>query len=289
MNKRQYINEILSWSCLPYEQRKRIRQDLDEEISTALNRGETMKQIQERMGSPDSIGAELLENYVGAISPQRPFIEYKSKISIMGVPLVHMVRFNRRYYQTIVQNNVFGRVKVPTAKGIIAIGQRAKGIIAIGNFCCGIVVFANLGIGLFSIGNVVFGLLTLCNLGIGLFAAVGNGVISAISFGNVAVGYSAIGNCVLGNVAIGNRGYGKYLLLFDNNSIGLGEIVSSLRTAQIPLFIERIIINAWTFINSDRFITYLIIFILAMVVIATLITTLFFIYTRPGRQDKHLT
>ncbi len=70
--------------------------------------------------------------------------EYKSKITLIGLPLVH-VSFKYR----------------PNRVPVVA-----KGIIAIGQFACGFITFAQLGIGIISIGQIAFGVWVLAQLGI---------------------------------------------------------------------------------------------------------------------------
>ena len=76
MNAKQYIREIIQRSCLPPGERKRLRRDLESDIEAALERGERIEQVIERMGEPDKIAEELLKTIQTA---QRAVPEYKSK------------------------------------------------------------------------------------------------------------------------------------------------------------------------------------------------------------------
>ena len=103
--------------------------------------------------------------------------EYKSKISIAGIPLIHVASgFNP---QT-------GAKRV--AKGIIAIGDIAIGLFALGG----------LSIGGIAIGGAAFGICALGGLAVAAFLAVGGGAIGYIALGGGALGYYAFGGGAFG-------------------------------------------------------------------------------------------
>lgn len=214
MNAKQYIREIIQRSCLPAGDRKRLKSDLENEINTALERGETIEQIMDRMGDPDKIAAEIYENY--ADYPERPFREYKSKRTLFGLPLVHIIRLN---YGVPVPHarvsgirfvNVGGRCGylgirgIPTARGVFAYGPKAKGIVAVGNISSGFISFGNISAGMISIGNISAGILTLGNIALALLVALGNFAAGMLSAGNAVFGYGTAGNMAIGKYAIGN-------------------------------------------------------------------------------------
>ena len=66
--------------------------------------------------------------------------EYKSKTTLMGLPLVH-ISFKYRH-----------RTQTPY-KTKLAMPVPAKGIIAIGQFACGVVTISQFGIGVFSLSQ----------------------------------------------------------------------------------------------------------------------------------------
>jgi hypothetical protein len=119
--------------------------------------------------------------------------EYKSRLTIFGMPLVH-----------IVYGPGFGSGLKP-AKGFIAIGNVAIGIIAIGGFALGIISLAGIGLGLISLGGMAFGLL--------------GGV------GGMAVGYIAVGGIAIGVYAVGGLAIGTHTIY---NSPELREFIRSL-------------------------------------------------------------
>lgn len=110
--------------------------------------------------------------------------EYKSARTWKGWPLVHVAFGIDRQ----------GRVR--TARGIIAIGQRAVGVVAIGVLAAGVV----------SLGVVCAGLLSFGVVALGLLLACGVNAIGAFAFGVVAIGFtvggvSAIGTKILFSVS----------------------------------------------------------------------------------------
>jgi hypothetical protein len=102
--------------------------------------------------------------------------EYKSSLTIFGMPLVH-----------IVYGPGFGGQSKP-AKGFIAIGNIAIGVIAIGGFSIGILSLAGIGLGVICIGG----------LALGLLGAAGGMSVGYIAVGGVAVGVYAIGGLTIG-------------------------------------------------------------------------------------------
>jgi hypothetical protein len=116
--------------------------------------------------------------------PARPLsYEYKSKKTILGLPLVH-----------IVYGPVWA-VGLKPARGIIAIGNFAVGVIAIGGFAVGIFAFAGIGLGLVCVAGMAFG--------------IGAGV------GGIATGYVAIGGIAIGSYAIGGLAVGPHTIYND--------------------------------------------------------------------------
>jgi len=233
MNRKQYVKEIIQRSCLPKSERKRLKNDLDNEIAIALERGESMEEIIQRMGEPDNIAAELYENYANITI--RPFREYKSKKTLFGLPLVHIIRANYTSGVSSLRGasirlgNVGGRyanasIGLPTAHGIFAFGPRAKGVFAVGNLSSGFIAIGNLSIGIISIGNLSAGLFSIGNLALALLMTLGNVAAGLLAVGNMAVGYATAGNYVVGKYAIGNDTFGTYTFSISNLSTQLEQI-----------------------------------------------------------------
>ena len=232
MKQKQYINEIVQRSCLSSGERRRLKKDLENEINFALEQGESIEQIIERMGDPDKIAAELYENSVNITA--RPFREYKSERTLFGLPLVHIIRANYSpSFQSANSRGIYG-VGLPTACGIFALGPKAKGFVAVGNLSTGIISIGNLSAGVVSIGNLSAGLFSLGNLALGLLIAMGNGVAGLISTGNVALGYATVGNVALGKYAVGNKALGTFAFSFRNLSTKLDELKIFLSELNAP-------------------------------------------------------
>ncbi len=120
--------------------------------------------------------------------------EYKSKRTLFGVPLVHIVRGI---------NPATGRPRI--AKGIVAIGDAfAIGVLALGGG-------GALG-GLAIAGGCALGLLSLGGLAVGVLLALGGGAIGGIALGGAAVGGVAIGGAAVGYYALGGAAFGAHPL-----------------------------------------------------------------------------
>ncbi len=100
--------------------------------------------------------------------------EWKSKQTLFGWPLVHI---NARYGR---EN---GRLKLPVAKGIIAIGQ----------FAIGIITIAQMGLGVFILAQFGIGVVTVAQFGIGLLWGLGQFIAGGIVRGQLAFGIKAKG------------------------------------------------------------------------------------------------
>ena len=110
--------------------------------------------------------------------------EYKSKRTLCGLPLVHIVMGPPLDPAT-------GKLRI--AKGIIAIGGVAIGWLAL--------------------GGVAFGLLAFGGVGLGLLVALGGLAISGgVAAGGLAIGFIALGGCAVGYYAIGGGAFGIHAL-----------------------------------------------------------------------------
>ena len=92
--------------------------------------------------------------------------EYRSKRTVLGLPLVHIA------------SGADDGKRMAVARGIIAIGDTAVGLIAVGAFAFGGVTLGGVGLGVISVNG----------LSVGLLLAIGG-----IAFGGVAIGSLAFG------------------------------------------------------------------------------------------------
>ncbi|MEG0366635.1 MAG: helix-turn-helix transcriptional regulator [Coprobacillus sp.] len=122
--------------------------------------------------------------------------EYKSKMQIFGIPLIHV--------------NVGRGRKV--AKGIFAFGNIAIGLFAMGGLGIGAVGLGGVGVGLLAIGGVSVGALALGGFTLGIIA-IGGISIGIYAMGGLACASEvAIGGKAIGNVAIGASPTGRYVI-----------------------------------------------------------------------------
>lgn len=113
--------------------------------------------------------------------------EYKSRIRLFGLPLVHIISGPAIDPAT-------GKFRI--AKGVIAVGGVAVGIVAIGGAAIGFLALGGLSLGL---------LLAMGGAAIGIGASVGGLAIGSVAIGGFAVGYYALGGGALGIHAFGGN------------------------------------------------------------------------------------
>lgn len=122
----------------------------------------------------------LPEEKQAAAKPRLPGIEYKSSRTFKGIPLVHI-------------NLGTGR---RTAKGIVAVGNKAVGVVSVGYISVGAVSCGILSAGLLTLGCICAGLVALGSAAAGL-----------IAFGAFAAGWLSFGGVAFGSYAIGGAAY----------------------------------------------------------------------------------
>jgi RNA polymerase sigma factor (sigma-70 family) len=129
---------------------------------------------------------------LGATSPAKPAWEYRSRLELLGLPLVHF-RFNRS-----------------------AAAQRTpvKAWIAAGDFAFGVLfAFGGLAIAPMSIGGIAIGLMPWGGLAAGLFA-IGGFAVGGWAFGGFALGWQAFGGLALAiNAAMGGMAIARDVAL----------------------------------------------------------------------------
>lgn len=132
--------------------------------------------------------------------------EYKSTHMVRGVPLVHV-------------NFGLGR---RTARGIIAVGNKAVGIVSLGLLSVGVV-----SLGVLSAGLIAFGTLA---AGLAAFGAISAGL---VSFGAISAGVLAFGGLAYGVYAIGGAAYASQIAFggLASAPVAIGDVVHG--TAEI--------------------------------------------------------
>ena len=115
----------------------------------------------------------------------RQLFEYRSKASLFGLPLLHVVR---------------GGIDHPwaVARGIVAIGDAAVGVLAMGGAAYGVIALGGFSVGFLSLGGITLGLLCI---------------------GGLAVGGAAFGGGAAGWVADGGMTFAPHSLLDEPNAL----------------------------------------------------------------------
>jgi hypothetical protein len=204
-----YVETVLSSIIADDKLKERIKSDL----YLHLNEAACDKNIDEvitRMGAPKEVAREFMDSIyedkteiLNKLIQERTTVnklmndcyEYKSKITIFGLPLLHL------------KINKYGR-KPCMAKGIIAIGTISIGVISIGA----------LPIGVISIGGGAIGIISFGGIALGALLAIGGVSIGALAVGGLAIGLGAIGGCAIGKIAVG--GYARGTVAIGANAIG---------------------------------------------------------------------
>lgn len=179
-----YTNKVVDRIGCDRKTSKKIREDLlDTLIMKSSETGEDDPYI--LMGDVDEVAEEFRESlnikencYNFSLYGRRMHYEYKSKINILGMPLVHVVN---------------GR---GIAKGIFAVGPIAIGMFALGILPIGIISFGVIAIGLLgSLGATALS---------PIFSLGGIAVSYYLSFGGIAIAKNfAFGGLAIADVAIG--------------------------------------------------------------------------------------
>lgn len=132
--------------------------------------------------------------------------EYKSSRTFHGVPLVHVnIGFGRR-----------------TARGIIAIGNKAVGVVSLGFLSAGVLSLGLLSAGLLAFGSLAAGVLAFGAVSAGA-VALGGAAFGFFAMGGLAVGaYSIGGAAIASEIAAGGLAHAKVAI--GDNVQGLAEI-----------------------------------------------------------------
>ena len=149
------------------------RPDLDNLVALARYFNVSLDYLvtgQEAKAASDTTSATVVNNYYACFQ-----YEYKSKRTLLGLPLVHIR---------------FGSGGIGVARGILAIGNYAVGVFALGGF----------SLGLFSVGG----------LSLGLLFALGGWAVGSFAVGGLAIGLIALGGAAAGLFAMGGGAFGRY-------------------------------------------------------------------------------
>lgn len=197
---KSYVNEVLSFITADEKTKNRISKDLYSHIYEA-SQNDDLDWVLNDMGNPQDVALDFMENLNlkdaniktnrNCSNCENKIYEYKSKITVCGLPLIH-IKLRNKYRLGL-------NLKLTRAKGIIAIGDIATGIL--------------FGSGIISTGLLSFGVIS-----IGLLLSFGALSIGGLSFGAISIGGLAIGGLAIGIEAIGG------LAIAKNVAIGGGAI-----------------------------------------------------------------
>lgn len=122
--------------------------------------------------------------------------EYKSRLAIAGIPLVHInFGYGRKVAKGII---AMGNISI----GVISIGGLAIGLLSLGGLAVGGLVFAGMALGIAALGGVSIGYIAVGGMAIGIYACGGIAIADQIAVGGKAIGHIAIGPSVSGDYCL---------------------------------------------------------------------------------------
>jgi predicted Ser/Thr protein kinase len=134
----------------------------------------------EGTGNPQTAQRPLGQNW-------GPFVEYRSRRTVFGLPLLHVV---------CGPDPVTGKRR--EARGFFAFGDRARGVFAFGGIATGWVACGGLAIGGITCGGLGIGLISFGGLALGAVLAIGGMALGALAAGGAALGWQAAGGLAIG-------------------------------------------------------------------------------------------
>lgn len=219
-----YVEQVLTYLKTDRANKDRIKADLLDSLESRRMSGDE-RGPHEMLGAPKEVASNLAMRYgaefvdysvnehsvfTGANVEVRRYRfdysigEYRSSITIGGLPLVHIIK---------------GKNHTVVAKGIIAIGPVAIGLVAIGGMSVGLLAVGGLSLALLVAlgGLAVSGLFSLGGLSISYFLAAGGAAIAyRLALGGFAMAHDvAIGTQAIAMVAGYTAKQGEFLM--DNN------------------------------------------------------------------------
>ena len=165
--------------------------------------------------------------------------EYKSKRTLVGLPLVHVVYG---------MPPLMGRP--PMARGILACGPSSQGIFAFGGQAFGVFAFGGIASGIVAVGGLSLGVVSMGGLAAGLL----------FGYGGIAVAPFATGGCAVGWHAAGGKAVGEYAFGQD---VTATHAYHDLRDAPPPIQ-HLVSMTAWLSQWYLPFIALLVIFMLGL-------------------------
>lgn len=119
--KQQYIRRVKKALNLPREQKAEVLRDLDEAFASALEHGETERQVIERLGTPDEF-ADSIHEQLGIACPDRR--GRKRRICIALTALISAIAFAIAFFMRAERpaQNIIGQADAMTNMQIVGSG-----------------------------------------------------------------------------------------------------------------------------------------------------------------------
>lgn len=119
--KQQYIRQVKKALNLPRKQKAEVLRDLDEAFASALEHGETERQVIERLGTPDEF-ADSIHEQLGIACPDRR--GRKRRICIALTALVSAIAFAIAFFMRAERpaQNIIGQADAMTNMQIVGSG-----------------------------------------------------------------------------------------------------------------------------------------------------------------------
>lgn len=119
--KQQYIRQVKKALNLPRKQKAEVLRDLDEAFASALEHGETERQVIERLGTPDEFAGSIHEQ-LGIACPDRR--GRKRRICIALTALVSAIAFAIAFFMRAERpaQNIIGQADAMTNMQIVGSG-----------------------------------------------------------------------------------------------------------------------------------------------------------------------
>lgn len=143
-----------------------------------------------------------------ALAQRFQSFEYKSKCTILGMPLLHV---------TSGIDPVTGRKRV--ARGFFAFGDVAVGVLAVGGYARGLFACGGLAVGVVAFGGLSAGLVCWGGVALALLLAVGGMAIGPLATGGLAIGWQAMGGLAVGWHAHGGKVFAQHGMGMDVHAV----------------------------------------------------------------------
>lgn len=119
--KQHYIRRVKKALNLPREQKAEVLRDLDEAFASALEHGETERQVIERLGTPDEF-ADSIHEQLGIACPDRR--GRKRRICIALTALISAIAFAIAFFMRAERpaQNIIGQADAMTNMQIVGSG-----------------------------------------------------------------------------------------------------------------------------------------------------------------------